>query len=588
VDVRKRLIVAVPVTALFVGFGAQVSTPVWSQWWLWVGLATVAASVFQEPHYSRPQDAIVNSLGAIASWGSASRGEAGTVWTLYLMLAAGVFAAGAFASVIRPGEAVRLKAISVWVSKGLGRAVVLGPLALCIESLGLAATGVSTYPWLIGGAALLVLGLAPNWQKVLVVLRKDETGGTATAIASIGPRLLLVSFADRSPSVGDSCVFKSSTGELRGTLLALLPHANGPRYKYLLEGSWHELVSRFPADVRTSLSPGGGPLGAASEGSTATTLRFETCAAVEVGDSVQVDSTLYQVTSVSLERTTWDGASTLARSAHARMVGTPKVDRLVIGARLPVPHEPVKAAEGELSMTLPNGFVQLGTVKGTDLPIGIRRDADRRAHLAILGMSGMGKTAVAHRVAEAMAHDSAVVALDLTGEYKEKLGLQPHVDPFDGTGLSVLEPTGEPPKKAREFVEKVMATAVAEYSAGHCVPRVVLLEEAHAFIPEWNFAGKFMQDEVNFTTRCIMQARKYSLAFVIVSQRTAVVSKSALSQCENYICLRTIDDTSLSYMEAVVGPEMREAISGLKRHEALCVGPDFNAEGPVVVTLDSP
>jgi DNA helicase HerA-like ATPase len=86
----------------------------------------------------------------------------------------------------------------------------------------------------------------------------------------------------------------------------------------------------------------------------------------------------------------------------------------------------------------------------------------------------------------------------------------------------------------------------------------------------------------------IMQARKFGLRFVLVSQRTAVVSKSALSQCENYIVLRTIDATSLDYLETLVGRDLREAISGLDRFDALGVGPAFNAETPVIVTLTPP
>jgi DNA helicase HerA-like ATPase len=118
--------------------------------------------------------------------------------------------------------------------------------------------------------------------------------------------------------------------------------------------------------------------------------------------------------------------------------------------------------------------------------------------------------------------------------------------------------------------------------------RVVVLEEAHSFVPEWNFSLRSQQDHVGKTTRMIMQARKFGLTFVIVSQRTAVVSKSALSQCENYIILKTIDQTSLDYLESVVGHDMRSAIAGLQRYEAVCVGPAFNTQEPVIVKLTPP
>jgi hypothetical protein len=205
-------------------------------------------------------------------------------------------------------------------------------------------------------------------------------------------------------------------------------------------------------------------------------------------------------------------------------------------------------------------------------------------------MSGMGKTSVAHRLATALGQASTVVAVDVTGEYSAHLGCPAWDDTHvSDTGFWVWEPQGEPPKKAREIVEKLMKAGSDEYVGGADPSRrVVFLEEAHALIPEWNFAARHHQDDVNFTTRMVMQSRKLGLTFVIVSQRTAVVSKSALSQCENYIVLRTIDETSLSYLEAIVGPEFREAVAHLERYEALCVGPEFNADGPVIISLDPP
>jgi DNA helicase HerA-like ATPase len=133
-----------------------------------------------------------------------------------------------------------------------------------------------------------------------------------------------------------------------------------------------------------------------------------------------------------------------------------------------------------------------------------------------------------------------------------------------------------------------MKAANAEYLAGSPFRRVLLLEEAHGFVPEWNISTFPQRDATAESTRYIMQARKFGLRFVMVSQRTAVVSKSALSQCENYVVLRTTDETSLTYLEAVMGREAREALPRLRRFEAVCMGPAFNADGPVIVSLDAP
>lgn len=182
-----------------------------------------------------------------------------------------------------------------------------------------------------------------------------------------------------------------------------------------------------------------------------------------------------------------------------------------------------------------------------------------------------------------------VVALDTTGEYATHLEFPRWEEGLDGQGHSVYEPEGDPPYKAAEFFEQCMRAGAEEYKAGKDPQaRIVLFEEAHGFVPEWNFALRNQQDHVAKTTRGIMQARKFGVTVVMVSQRTAVVSKSALSQCENYIILKTLDQTSLDYLEALVGSDMRHAIPSLERYEALCVGPAFNAEEPVIVTLSPP
>jgi DNA helicase HerA-like ATPase len=135
---------------------------------------------------------------------------------------------------------------------------------------------------------------------------------------------------------------------------------------------------------------------------------------------------------------------------------------------------------------------------------------------------------------------------------------------------------------------KVVAPGVAEYNAGITKHRVLLLEEAHTFIPEFGFRDRNDETWVSTSGRCIMQSRKFGLRFVIISQRSAVVTKSALSQCENYIAFKTIDDTSLNYLESVVGSEVRRIITGLARYEAVYVGPAFNSEAPVIINADPP
>lgn len=227
----------------------------------------------------------------------------------------------------------------------------------------------------------------------------------------------------------------------------------------------------------------------------------------------------------------------------------------------------------------------------TQLPIGVRTSwVANDGHVGILGMSGMGKTTAARLLARAFGDETTLVAVDGTGEYRSKLGWTV-ADPIDWAagGCVVHEPRGQLSEKCAEIIQAAMTMANAEFETGDPRRRVLLLEEAHSFLPGWNFTtGLPERDTVSRSARYILQARKFGLSFVFVSQRTAVVSKSAISQCENFVIFRTIDQTSLDFIESVVGSVFTEAVSGLRKFQALCVGPIFNAESPVIVDLLPP
>ncbi len=72
---------------------------------------------------------------------------------------------------------------------------------------------------------------------------------------------------------------------------------------------------------------------------------------------------------------------------------------------------------------------------------------------------------------------------------------------------------------------------------------------------------------------------------VLISQRTAVVAKSALSQCENLIVFRSVDQTGLDYLEQVGGPGVRNVLSALRQGEALVMGPAISSDRPVAITV---
>ena len=212
-------------------------------------------------------------------------------------------------------------------------------------------------------------------------------------------------------------------------------------------------------------------------------------------------------------------------------------------------------------------------------------------HVVVLGMTKMGKTTFAERLARKISKTRCVTLLDLTGEYVGKRGFARFNKTIDMNtpGISVFEPKqGEvPADRALEFLEWLLQKAIPEYQAGEPFPRTIIIDEAHQFIPEpaglgFNAPGRDSSFKIGLL---LMQIRKYGISVILISQRTAVVAKSALSQCENVIAFRSVDQTGLDYLEAITGGDVRLMLPKLKQGEALVFGPAISAELPVAVKV---
>ena len=512
------------------------------------------------------------------------------LWIALAIFFGAVLVAGVIAAITADGS---VNASARQFAARFGRATSVAAALLLLIVLTEANAGEAGFELLTVGTAVLMASLTFDW--VSIWSRLSHPQEAATAVAAIGPRMLLVSGAGQAFREGESVeVDAGGRGKCSGSIVSRMPHADGLRYRIALSSEWTTVTRGFPQDLTLRKAGSSDDLiGAADEGTTQHIVEFEPFRALNIGDPVVIrakDRTfLYQVARLRLTGSGWSGSQVVVPRATARLVGWPDGQFVRSVTHLPGPHELIYYAQ-ELSGTLPDTFYEIGYIKGTEIPIGMRTDHERRGHIAILGMSGMGKTAVAQRVCRTLGIDHVVVALDTTGEYETRLDFPAWSSgDFDSPGHFVHQPGGDPPDKAAEFIKDCMDAGVKEYRGGQSPKRrVVLLEEAHTFLPEWNVALRPQQERVAYSTRMIMQARKFGVTFIVVSQRTAVVSKSALSQCENYIILKTLDHTGLEYLESLVGPEMRDAIPNLERFEAMCVGPAFNAEEPVIVTLSPP
>lgn len=448
-------------------------------------------------------------------------------------------------------------------------------------------------------AGILITGAA-NWQAILATMRAGPVPAHAEGL--VAPSRIVMT-APTLPRPGSWVTLSRARLQAEGVVISRVPRANDVWGQvHLVDANDAEAVlAGGTFELRELGAPRASVVGSVDVGSTERQLRFVATSELPVGATVRVPvegrgrEVLYQVSSAHIEELTTRGGSQLAVRVVAPHVGAFNPSNLHLERYRWVP-PPGAAVLGDppaapdLSKK-PASWFLLGNVTGTQVPVFLDLDAMVDGHLAILGMTKMGKTSLAFRLASELSKTRHVVVLDQTGEYRAKRGVPKYVDANDWktAGVSVHEPGPHAilPDWAFKFLGEVVNLAVPEYDAGAVTPRSLLVDEAHQFVPEpavigYNAKGR---DSAMYFGLLVMQVRKYGLSLVLVSQRTAVVAKSALSQCENIIAFRSVDQTGLEYLETIAGPEARTLLPNLRQGEALVFGPALSAEAPVVLGI---
>ncbi|WP_178974250.1 ATP-binding protein [Mycobacterium colombiense] len=309
-------------------------------------------------------------------------------------------------------------------------------------------------------------------------------------------------------------------------------------------------------------------------------------------------------------------------------------------AWIPKINAPVFGVSSDLAAKTENAHhFLLGHVPGTQLEL--RGDFVRgiESHTAILGATGSGKTELAFDLVRHAAKAGVkVICVDLTSQYGPRLAdlkpvqltiadeqaadlgnklfavdtgsygapdekkvlhkfagtLRQEVDerlrnflsdPTTSTALIELREIANT-KATLWITEMYLSTLLKLAKDG--IPRnkvLVVLEEAHTVMPESSFAGLSDFDSkgtIAKISQLALQGRKYGVGLLILSQRTATVSKSVLTQCNTVISFSCIDDTSINFLRNVYGSAVAEGLPGLRKLRAVAHGEWVNSEVPVV------
>lgn len=115
----------------------------------------------------------------------------------------------------------------------------------------------------------------------------------------------------------------------------------------------------------------------------------------------------------------------------------------------------------------------------------------------------------------------------------------------------------------------------------------LVLEEGHSLVPEWSSAANDAERmAVNGTARAILQGRKYGFGCLLITQRTANVTKSILNQCNTVFGLRIYDATGMGFLENYIGPAHASLLASLRDRHAVVFGRASSCNAPIIVELN--
>jgi hypothetical protein len=449
--------------------------------------------------------------------------------------------------------------------------------------------------WILGitWVSVVIVGAIP-WDRVLATGRGRPLPATVEAL--VGPSRLQIA-ADAIPNVGRSVTLTAGGNEATGLVVRRTLRASDFLGEIAVIDGDAELLARGPSVTLTEVESGP-TVGVVEARSSDSELEFTSAKDLSIGEAIEVrdgagGGILYQVEAASIEDAQAPGGGrNLVVRVKASQIGVldPATARIQDTRWAPPLTGVVSKVTEEPAIPVPEGWLKLGSVIGSAIPVFLDLDAAFQGHLAVLGMTRMGKTTLCLRLANGVSASRRVVILDQTGEYVAKHGL-PVADPAGmwDPGLKVHEKPAGPsgPEFALGFFKDAVDVASAEYAKGDPELRAVFIEEAHQFIPEPAMLGfGDVRTAAIDLGQLVMQIRKYGLATVLVSQRTAVVAKSALSQCENLIVFKSVDQTGLDYVEAIGGSVVRSIVPRLRQGQALVCGPAMSSERPVAVQID--
>lgn len=132
----------------------------------------------------------------------------------------------------------------------------------------------------------------------------------------------------------------------------------------------------------------------------------------------------------------------------------------------------------------------------------------------------------------------------------------------DGAGIKIVD-FSEVPADVLPVVTGTFARLLYDVqfwmNAERRTPVTILCDEAHLYLPVREDADAVQRQALGAFERIAKEGRKYGFSLLVVSQRPSDVSKTILSQCNNFLSLRLTNETD----QNVIRKLMPDSLAGL-------------------------
>lgn len=240
---------------------------------------------------------------------------------------------------------------------------------------------------------------------------------------------------------------------------------------------------------------------------------------------------------------------------------------------------------------------QLGVIPKTNIPSVINLHDAISHHIALIGVTGSGKSFLARELIKELMQDTKIICVDFTGEYVKhfqnfyplnKNEIKNFIQSNESVGmfeLSSISNTKDVLTQTQSFIE-----AVFEYAKNQQTSQRIclVLEEAHTIVPETSFLGDLgeygsSKALVNKMGQVALQGRKYGVGLMVIGQRTANISKTILTQCNTMICFQAFDDTNFNFLGNYIGKDLASTLPTLKKYHAVISGKAVKSNLPLII-----